>query len=56
MRWVRRYANENCKKPEPQGEIVIELDEMRHFIRSKKLNFGFGKLIAELPANSSIGN
>jgi len=51
MRWVRRYAENNCRKPEPKGEIVVELDEMWHFIRSKKLNVGFGKLFVELQAN-----
>jgi len=51
MRWVRKYAETNCRKPEPKGEIVVELDEMWHFIRSKKLNVGFGKLFAEPQAN-----
>jgi hypothetical protein len=49
MRWVRKYAKENCEKPKPSGEIIVELDEMWHFIRSKKLNFGFGKPIAAVP-------
>ena len=44
MRWVRKYAKENCKKQIPQGEIVIELDEMWHFVHSKKTKCGFGKL------------
>ena len=44
LRWVRKYAKENCKKPVPQGEIVIELDEMWHFVNSKKTKYGFGKL------------
>jgi len=47
MRWIRRYAQANCRKPEPKGEIVIELDEMWHFIKSKKINVGFGKHTAE---------
>ena len=51
MRWVRRYAETNCRKPEPKGEIVVELDEMWHFIRSKKINVGFGKLFAEPQVN-----
>ena len=36
LRWVCKYAKDNCGKPVPQGEIVIELDEMWHFLRSKK--------------------
>jgi len=44
MRWVRKYADNNCKKPIPKGEIVIELDEMWHFVHSKKTRYGFGRL------------
>ena len=56
LRWVRNFAIENYEKPTPRGPIVIELDEMWHFIKSKKTNVGYGKLIAVLPANSSTGN
>ncbi|MDR0706332.1 MAG: helix-turn-helix domain-containing protein [Treponema sp.] len=35
LRWVRKYAKDNRKKPVPQGKIVIDLDEMWHFLRSK---------------------
>jgi transposase-like protein len=35
LRWVRRYAKENCKKNIPTGEIIVELDEMWHFVHSK---------------------
>jgi len=47
MRWIRKYAESNCRKVEPKGEIVIELDEMWHYIRTKKINVGYGKHIAE---------
>jgi len=49
MRWVRKYAHKNCKKVIPQGEIVIELDEMWHFVHSKKTKYGFGKLTVVQP-------
>ena len=49
LRWVRKYAQENCRKPVPQGEIVIELDEMWHFVRSKKTRSGFGRLTVVQP-------
>ena len=51
LRWVRKYAKDNCKKPVPQGEIVIELDEMWHFLHSKKQKYGFGRLSAALQEN-----
>ena len=55
LRWVRKYAHNNCKKPIPQGEIVIELDEMWHFVQSKKTEYGFGKLTVAPPENSLTG-
>ena len=54
--WVRNFAIKNYTKPAPQGPIVIELDEMWHFIKSKKTSAGYGRLIAALPASSSTGN
>jgi hypothetical protein len=47
MRWIRQYAKEHYDKPVVKGEIVVELDEMWHFIQSKKDNAGFGKHIVE---------
>ena len=52
LRWVRKYAHKNCKKPIPQGEIVIKLDEMWHFVHSKKTKYGFGKLTIVQAENS----
>ena len=54
--WVRNFAIKNYTKPAPKGPIEIELDEMWHFIGSKKTSVGYGKLIAVLPASSSTGN
>ena len=54
--WVRNFAIVNYTKPTPQGPIDVELDEMWHFIKSKKTSAGYGKLIAVLPASSSTGN
>jgi len=56
MRWVRKYTDENCEKPKPTGTITIELDEMHHFIHSKKLNVGFGRLTVEQVSSLLIGN
>jgi transposase-like protein len=54
--WVKKYAQENYVKPVPQGElVVIELDEMWHYLQSKKPNSGFGRLIVAIPINSSTG-
>ena len=56
-RWLRKFAEENYEKPEPESKaVIIELDEMWHYIKSKKTNVGFGKLIAVIPVNLSTGS
>ena len=54
--WVRAFAKEHYQKPIPKGEIVIELDEMWHFLQSKKTNCGFGKPIAARLENLLTGS
>ena len=54
---MKTFAKNNYSKPAPiDDSVVIELDEIWHFVRSKKDKFGFGKLIAEPQNISSIGN
>ena len=55
--WVKNFTENNYAKPTPTDDgVVIELDEMWHFLRSKKDKFGFGKLTAGQQSNSSTGN
>ena len=54
--WIRNFALKVYEKPTPQGDVVIELDEMWHFLASKKLKYGCGRRIAALPVNWWIGN
>ena len=55
--WVKAFAIFNYTKPEPQGKaVIIELDEMWHFIHSKKNKSGYGKLIVAIPVNLSTGS
>ena len=42
MRWIRKYTKSDCKKLEPKGEILIELNELWDFVRSKKINIASG--------------
>jgi transposase-like protein len=56
LRWIRNFARKTYEKLTPQGPVIIELDEMWHFIKSKKTSVGYGRLIAVLPASSSTGN
>ena len=55
--WIRDFAEVNYEKPAPtSSKVVVELDEMWHFITSKKTDVGYGKLIAVIPVNLSTGN
>jgi transposase len=55
--WVKHYAISNYVKPEPQGDaVIVELDEMWHFVGSKKTKYGYGKLIVTIPVSLSTGN
>lgn len=57
LKWVRQYAIENYDKPKPQcNAVVVELDEMWHYLNAKKTSSGFGRLIVALPVSSSSGN
>lgn len=54
MRWIKNFAIATYEKPEPGDAIVIEVDEMWHFIKKKKINFGYGKPIGVRLASLSI--
>ena len=54
--WVKAFAIETYEKPKPQGDVVIELDEMWHYLKVKKTSFGYGKRFVVLQVNSSTGN
>ena len=57
LKWVRQYALENYNKPEPlDSAVVIELDEMWHYLNVKKTSSGSGRLIVVLPVSLSTGN
>ena len=54
--WVRKLGVDTCEKPKPSASIAVELDEMWHFIGSKKTSFGYGKHIVAIQVNSSTGS
>jgi hypothetical protein len=56
LRWVRLFAENTYEKPEPSEAVIVELDEMWHYLNSKKTNFGYGKLIVAVPVGSLTGN
>lgn len=36
LRWRQNFAERISEKPEPSEVVIVELDEMRHFLTSKK--------------------
>jgi transposase len=54
--WVRDFARENYSKPKPGKVAVMELDEMWHYIGSKKTSYGSGRLLIELQTNLLTGS
>jgi transposase-like protein len=44
--WVKKFALANYKKPEPKSvAVIIELDEMWHYLHSKKTNLDLESLL-----------
>lgn len=56
LKWIRSFAKAHCAKPEPGEAILVELDEMWHYLKSKKTKFGYGKHLEEKLENLLIGN
>ena len=55
--WIKRFAKTHYEKPLPQGDaVILELDEMWHYIGKKEKNSGFGKSWIVLKANCLNGN
>jgi transposase len=36
LKWVRKFAQENYEKPKPGSAVVIEVDEMWHYLQKKE--------------------
>ena len=55
--WLERFAEDHAKKPEPEGRaLVIELDEMWHYLKKNPRSSGSGKLGIVLQGGSWTGN
>jgi transposase-like protein len=55
--WIERFAEVYAQKPEPEGRaVVVELDEMWHFLKKSRTNSGSGRLGIVLRDASSTGS
>ena len=45
MAWIEQFAEVYAQRPEPEGRaVVVELDEMWHFLKKSPPNSGSGRL------------
>jgi transposase len=57
MTWIEQFAKTYAQKPEPEGRaLVIELDEMWHFLKKSPTSSGSGRLGIVLQGAWLIGN
>ena len=57
MTWIEQFAKAYAQKPEPEGHaVVVELDEMWHFLKKRPTSSGSGRLGIVLPDGSSTGS
>ena len=57
MAWIERFAEAYAQKPEPEGRaLVVELDEMWHYLKKKPASSGSGRLGIVLQAGWLTGS
>ncbi len=55
--WLEQFAAAYAQKPEPEGRaVVIELDEMWHYLKKSHSHSGFGRLGIVLQGSWWTGN
>ena len=55
--WIERFAAVYAQKPEPEGRaVVVELDEMWHYLKKRPTSSGSGRLGIVLRDGSSTGS
>ena len=55
--WIERFAEVYAQKPEPEGRaVVVELDEMWHYLKKSRTSSGCGRLGIVLRGASSTGS
>jgi transposase len=57
MTWIERFAKEHAQKPAPEGRaLVVELDEMWHYLKKRPTSSGYGRLGIVLQADWLTGS
>ena len=57
LRWIKTFGRQHLLKPEPVSDaVVLEIDEMHHYLKKSPIKSGYGRLIVEIPASLSTGS
>ena len=57
LRWIKSFGRQHYFKPEPVSDAtLLEIDEMHHYLKKRPIRSGYGRLIVEIPADSSTGS
>jgi transposase len=57
MTWIEQFAEVYAQKPEPEGRaVVVELDELWHYLKKSRTSSGSGRLGIVLQGEWLTGN
>lgn len=57
QKWIQILVPQLCPKLDPEGQVIImELDEMWHYLKKKRISSGSGKRFAVIQVDLSTGN
>ena len=57
LRWIKDFGRQHFFKPEPISDsVVLEIDEMHHYLKKNPIKSGYGRLIVEIPDSSLTGS
>ena len=56
LRWIKKFAKDQCEMPETGKSVVVELDEMWHYIQKNIKKSGSGRRWIMILADLSTGS
>ena len=56
LKWIREFAEKHCDMPQAGTSVIVELDEMWHYVKKNTTSSGSGKHWIMILDNLSTGN
>lgn len=56
LRWIKKFAKDHCEMPTPGTSVIVELDEMWHYIQKNGKKSGSGRPWIMILDSLSTGN